>query len=124
MDATPYSILRSEELDSRPDFKRTLHHYEPGDLKVMVTEREGRTSDVEVFHWRPDGPDGQGRRSKVASIDLYKRYSLGKWAATMSGPSWDCIDMAEAKDLLGALQVAGAWFALVRQEAQSLSGED
>lgn len=56
-------------------------------------------------------------------MSLNRRFGSG-WKAEMSGPSFAFTDLTDFQRFVGALRVASAWFALVRQEAQALGREE
>lgn len=101
-----YKFDRAEQLEGG----RELVHYDgPGDLKAMVTRRDGDLDSVEVFFW-----DGARGRDRVATV-----YCSESSGATMSGQSFSFRSAPEAERFIDAMLVASTWFALARIEADA-----
>lgn len=117
MDATHFAIAKTERLDdNREMITYAAEGYEGPALIVITTDRDGGRVLADIFFWRVSDPlIGLGTRDRVCDVSLEKHY--GRWTAEMNGPSFSLATADGAKAFLGAIEVASAWFGLVRAEA-------
>lgn len=121
MDSTKFSLERTEEV--HPSLNTHIYTKGASGMHLLASEyTDPHNRRVELAFW--DGPiDGAGRRLSVASVDLNFSYGDRKSTVSMSGASWCHRDPGEVRDFMGALEVAGAWFSLLRMEAAATDRE-